>query len=76
MDLFVVIYYIECDDYYYGYNQRLQNIFPAFDQAKQYVDSYLLKFVDCDGKSGNPFIEIIGMKWGETNTELLFSSKT
>ena len=76
MDLFVVILYLLCDDHFYGYNEYLRKIYPTFEEAKKYVDSYLLKSKEYDGKSGNPFVEIVGMKWGETNKETLFSSKS
>lgn len=74
MDLFVIILYVQCDDYYYGYNKNLLRIYPTFEEAKQYVGTYLLERDDFDGVSGNPYIEIVGMKWGDCKEETLFSS--
>jgi len=84
MDLFVVILYILCEDPYYGFDEHLECIFFTFEQAKQYVDSFLLEhkdscfreYKDNNGDYNKSFIEIYGMEWGDTNKKTLFSSNT
>jgi hypothetical protein len=41
MDLFLVLFHHACDDYFYGYNETISNIHPTFEQAKEWVDSFL-----------------------------------
>lgn len=82
MDLFIELHYHQCDDYYYGYNEKLITIYESFDKAKKSIDSFLdnLKpfrdgsILKYDGKDGNPYILIVKMKMGESNQETLFSS--
>jgi hypothetical protein len=73
MDVFVVMEYIMCEDYYYGYNEYLRSIYGTYEEAKLYVDNLLDK-KKYDGKNENPFIQIICMKLGNTEKEVLFDS--
>ena len=75
MNVFVVMKMIICDDYYYGYNENLDVIYGTFEEAKKYVDDFLLTNKRFNGLNRNPFIKIIRMELGNnTNKEIVFDS--
>ena len=72
--------FILCDDDFYGYNQHLLSIFLTYEDAKIFVDSYLLENQYYNEKHedfnsyGSPFVRIIKMDVGGTNKEIMYDS--
>ena len=43
MDVYIVKQYNMCDDYYYGYNEKLFSVCGSIEEAKVMVDTLLLE---------------------------------
>jgi hypothetical protein len=74
MDIFAVMIFIECEDRYYGYTKELHSVYRTFEEARTFVDTYLATNKYCGGKRGDDYLEIIRMKFGDTNKEVVYNS--
>lgn len=78
MEIFVIIEFIPVDDNYYGYKQLTHSFYDTFEKAKEKVE----EMINNSGKwakkycgyKGFPFIEIVKMKMGETEKEIIYST--
>lgn len=75
MDVFVVMIFTQCEDRYYGYKENMDGCYGTFEEAKTSVDEisykmeqYATKYVD------DSFIQIIRMKMGDKQKEIVFDS--
>ena len=77
-DVFAVLHYDACDDYFYGYMESLYSVHPSFEKAKESVDSFLEKykneFQPFDGVDWDSFITIVQMKWGGSERIVLYNT--
>lgn len=73
LDIFIIMEFRLCDDYYYGYNEHLHSVFSSLEEAKTMFDKLLLIQEKWDEDDGN-FIQIIRMKIGNTKKEIIFDS--
>ncbi len=86
MDVFIVMEFIMCDDYFYGYNENLLSVCASFDDAKDFLDAYIFKYnrVDSDddeeygrgryGDENSCFSQIIRMQMGDDGKEILYDT--
>lgn len=73
MDIFIIMEFILCEDYYYGYDERLHSVYSSFEEAKLFVDTFSdTKKKFYNGKDA--FIRIFSMKIGSKKRVLLFDS--
>ena len=77
-DVFAVLHYHACFDYYYGYMEHLYSVYPSWEKAKESMDSFLAEAEKegkerYDGVDWEPFITIVQMKWGDTEQKVLFT---
>ena len=79
MDVYIVMQYNMCDDYYYGYNEKLLSVCGSFEEAKVMVDTLLLEYgyygTNYDKDKHRPFLEISQTQIGfTTEREVLYTS--
>jgi len=63
MDIFIIMEFILCEDYYYGYDERLHSVYGPYEDAKTIADTF------SDTK------RIFSMKMGSKKRVLLFDSQ-
>lgn len=77
MEVFIILTFYICDDYYYGYNESLTCVYGTLEEAHAAVNK-----IACDsrspydGEEHHPFLRIIKMTLGEEKQEIVFDSRS
>lgn len=84
MDVLVIVEFTESGDHCYGYNEYLDSVYSTFEEAKISLDTRIARYdgkhgnfkISFDGMNGNPFLEIILMKMGDSDRNVVFKTNS
>lgn len=84
MEVFVLILFVPCDDYYghYTYVENLNGVYSSFEEAKLVVDKMVIENENenpnwpYDGGEYYNFLRIIKMTLGDQKKEIVYDSST